>query len=480
MIHTIYLCLGSNADHRMPKLELALTALCQFATIVPPYSSVYDTAPWGYFNQGTFLNRVVRVQTTLTPHQMLARCKQIEAELGRRFRGPRYGPRPVDIDILLYDDLVLNEGEDDHPLSLTIPHPRMTQRAFVMQPLAEFAPELRIPGESRTVREIADALGSEGVEHFTSQAILAYGSALAAPIGPRVTFEWGRRTYVMGIINVTPDSFSGDGVVDDGVGIDRAATLEAVLKGIGFLDAGVDILDVGGESTRPGGAPVTAEQEQARILPVIRALRAAAPQATISVDTYRAATAAAALAAGANWINDIGGLNFDDDMARVAAEANCPIVIMHNGRHRAVPARDGDYYGDFAYDDLLTDVCRELRDSVAKARAAGVRRENIILDPGIGFGKTVAQNLQLLAHLDRIKALGYPLLLGTSRKGFIGHVLGGLPADQRVEGTAATVALGIAAGADIVRVHDAQAMLRVARMTDAIVRQESAALARQT
>lgn len=284
-----------------------------------------------------------------------------------------------------------------------------------------------------------------------------------------MTFEWGQRTYVMGIINATPDSFSGDGLA-------QVSTEEAVARAVAqarrFLDDGADILDVGGESTRPGSVPVTAEEELARVVPVIRALRTAVGEATISVDTYRAAVAEAALDAGADWINDVWGLRMDPDMAPLAAARGCPVVIMHNRskpKDVAQEQRLGGRYVGINYEDLMADIARELSEQMAIAAAGGVRAEQIILDPGIGFGKTVAQNVELIDRLGELKALGRPLLIGPSRKSFIGYTLD-LPPEERVEGTAAAVAIGIDRGADIVRVHDVRAIVRVARMTDRIVR----------
>ncbi len=276
----------------------------------------------------------------------------------------------------------------------------------------------------------------------------------------RLTF--GSRTYIMGIINVTPDSFSGDGLANSVYPLRSA--LEQADE---FLKAGADILDIGGESTRPGAEPVTAQQELNRVIPVIEALAAAFPDAILSVDTYRAATVEAALRTGADWVNDVWGLQADADLAGVCARAGVPVVLMHN-RSKAGRAVLGRYV-DVEYTDLLDDVKRELLASVDIAREAGINEENIILDPGIGFGKTVEQNLELLNRLDEVKALGYPVLLGPSRKSFIGYTLD-LPPEDRVEGTAAAVAVGIDRGADIIRVHDVAAMARVARMTDAIVR----------
>lgn len=274
---------------------------------------------------------------------------------------------------------------------------------------------------------------------------------------------WGSRTFVMGILNATPDSFSGDGVLDIPTAVSRATT---------FLHQGADILDIGGESTRPtaSGEPITAVQEQERVLPLITAVRRAHPHALISIDTYRASTAQLALAAGANWVNDIWGFQHDPDLPAVVAAAGCPVVLMHNGRNRPRHTSTDSYYGDFHYTDLLAEIKTELQESVEIARTAGVRPENIILDPGIGFGKNAAQNMELLRRLGELKELGYPLLLGTSRKGFIGQYLGGLPPEERVEGTAVTVTLGIAQGVDIIRVHDVLPMSRTARMADALLR----------
>lgn len=281
------------------------------------------------------------------------------------------------------------------------------------------------------------------------------------------TFKWGSKTYVMGILNITPDSFSGDGIVARGDAVQLA-----VAQAREFLDYGADILDVGGESTRPGSQPVHAEQELERVLPVIEAIKNQFPEALISIDTYKAKVAEAAFKAGAHILNDVWGLRADPELASVAATFRVPVILMHNRSNPAsveVRQQLGNAYIGSTYENLMDDVKRELLISVELAKKAGIEESQVILDPGIGFGKTREHNLELINRLDEIRALGFPVLLGTSRKSFIGFTLD-LPSDQRLEGTAATVAVGIVRGADLIRVHDVKEMARVAKMTDAIVR----------
>jgi len=281
------------------------------------------------------------------------------------------------------------------------------------------------------------------------------------------TLAWGTRTYVMGILNITPDSFSGDGLLAEHTGMDAA--LQQARR---FVAAGVDILDVGGESTRPSSQPVDALAESQRVIPIIKRIAAEFPDMLISVDTYKASVAEEALQAGAQIVNDVWGLRADPNLARVAAQHKAAVILMHNRSKPAnaeVQANLGGRYIGMQYNDLLEDIKNELLESANLAVSAGIPSERIILDPGIGFGKTVEQNLELLNRLDEIRQLGYPVLLGPSRKSFIGYTLD-LPPDQRLEGTAAAVAVGIVRKADIIRVHDVEFMTRVARMTDAIVR----------
>lgn len=276
-------------------------------------------------------------------------------------------------------------------------------------------------------------------------------------------FSWGTRSYVMGILNVAPDSFSGDGLVDADAAVAQARR---------FADAGADILDIGGESTRPGAQTLDVAAEVARVAPVIAAIRVALPDMPLSIDTYRAPVAEAALDAGADIINDVWGLRADRDIAALAASRGAPVILMHNRSkpgHADIHARLGGQYIGAQYGDLLAEVSDELADLAAGALAAGIDADQIILDPGLGFGKTVDHNLALMNHLGHFKSLGYPLLVGPSRKSFIGRILDA-PVDARLAGTAAAIAVSILRGADIVRVHDVADMARVARMTDAILR----------
>ncbi|HVX30854.1 MAG TPA: dihydropteroate synthase [Nitrolancea sp.] len=262
-----------------------------------------------------------------------------------------------------------------------------------------------------------------------------------------LTLAWGTRTYLMGIVNVTPDSFSGDGLADH---VD-----EAVARARAMDAEGADIIDLGAESTRPGHTPVPPDEQLRRLMPVLTEL-AGTVRAPISIDTSSAKVARTALDAGASIVNDIRGLMADPEIANVAAEANAPVVIMHDLKiHTA--------------EELIPNILEELQRRIEHALAAGIPLERIIVDPGFGFGKVGDLNLLLLRRLRELTVLGRPILSGTSRKSMIAHVLD-LPAKDRLEGTAATVTLSIANGADIVRVHDVRAMSRVARMTDAVVR----------
>ncbi len=311
----------------------------------------------------------------------------------------------------------------------------------------------RPPDQRGVIRERPDLDGGAATPSFGlpgGSGPGLSGSLRPLAIGP-ATFWWGQRTFVMGVLNVTPDSFSGDGLLaaHDPVeaAVDQARRMAA---------DGADLLDVGGASSRPGHAPIDPVEEIARVVPVIRAVAAALPDMPLSIDTASPAVAAAALDAGAHLLNDIWGVAEDPGMFRLAAERAVPIVLMHN---RA----------DARYRNLMAEVVADLQLALDRALDAGVAWDHLIVDPGFGFGKTPDHNLALLRDLAVLQVLGRPVLLGTSRKSTLGKVLD-LPADQRVEATAATTALGIAAGADMIRVHDVRENVRTARIADAILR----------
>lgn len=277
-----------------------------------------------------------------------------------------------------------------------------------------------------------------------------------------MTFDWGKKTYVMGIVNVTPDSFSGDGLTDAAAAIERGVQMET---------GGADMLDVGGESTRPGSTPLPLEKELDRVIPVVHAL-AKRVRIPISIDTYKSEVARRAIESGAGIINDVWGGRMDPDILKVAAEKQVPIILMHNRsqpRNAEQSEQLGGRYVGMEYGDLMEDIKKELRQSIDAALAAGVVRENIVVDPGIGFGKTVEQNLELIRRFVELKSLRYPILVGPSRKSFVGYTLN-LPPHERLEGTIAATTLCIEKGADIVRVHDVKEIYRVARFVDAVVR----------
>ena len=292
------------------------------------------------------------------------------------------------------------------------------------------------------------------------------GHPAPTTIGGR-SFRWGERTFVMGVLNVTPDSFSQDGLLAanradaNPFDADPAASLadpiaRAVSLAKAMVEDGADLLDIGGESTRPGHTPLDAAAERARVVPVVAAVRAALPTIPISIDTTKPDVAEAGLAAGADLLNDVWATAPDGDLARVAAAHGVPLILMHN---RLEPR----------YTTLMPEILADLQAAIQRALDAGVLQDDLIVDPGFGFGKTPAHNVELLRNLAALRLLGRPILLGTSRKSTLGRILD-LPVGERLEGTLATTALGIASGVDLVRVHDVRANVRVARVSDAVIR----------
>jgi len=279
-------------------------------------------------------------------------------------------------------------------------------------------------------------------------------------------FVWGTQTYVMGVINVTPDSFSGDGLGQKDKLVDNALEL-----GTNFVKSGAHLLDIGGESTRPGSSTITIKEELDRVIPVVQAL-ADNVSVPISIDTSKSIVADEALTAGASIVNDIWGLRKDPELANVISKRQSAVILMHNSSQPLDTETNellGSRYKSTLYNDFLPSIRADLENSVSIARNANIDKANIIIDPGIGFGKSVTQNTRLINELNYFTELGYPILIGPSRKSFIGYTLN-LPVEERLEGTAASIAIGIARGADMVRVHDVKSMARVVHMTDSLVR----------
>jgi dihydropteroate synthase len=317
-------------------------------------------------------------------------------------------------------------------------------------------PGRSLPGQRGVVAGRPGAGGGAVTPSFAMPAGAEDGLPVRpAPLRLRgAVLTWGSRTYVMGIVNVTPDSFSGDGLLARAGGGDPPAT--AVELGRVMAADGADIVDVGGESSRPGHDAVQVDEEIRRVVPAVRALREALPAMPLSVDTVKPAVAAAALAAGADIFNDVWGVASDDSLARIAAEHAAPLVVMHN---RA----------EARYRSFMAEVLADLERAIERALAAGVAWEHLLVDPGFGFGKAPGHNLALLGQLGTLHVLGRPIVLGTSRKSTLGKVLD-LPPDERLEATLATTALAAAAGVEVVRVHDVRANVRAARMVDAVAR----------
>jgi dihydropteroate synthase len=276
--------------------------------------------------------------------------------------------------------------------------------------------------------------------------------------GSKFSFDFSQRTYIMGILNVTPDSFS-----DGGLYFDKHTAIERAYK---MVEDGADIIDIGGESTRPGSESITIDEELRRTIPVIKAL-AKDIKVPLSIDTYKSEVAKRALDAGASMVNDISGLRFDPEMSKVVSEYKVPVVIMHiKGTPRNMQVNP-------VYEALVPEIMDYLKEGIRIAIKAGIAEDKIIIDPGIGFGKTFDHNLEIIKNLYEFTFLEKPILIGPSRKAFIGKILGDVPVTERLEGTAAAIALSIVNGANIVRVHDVKEMVRVAKVADAIKRPQN-------
>ncbi|KAF2278616.1 folic acid synthesis protein-like protein [Westerdykella ornata] len=462
MAQRAYIALGSNLGDRVTAIEKALRHMEAGGNIkVLRTSSLWETQAMYVLDQNKFINGVCEIETTLPPMQLLDELQAIENKMGR-VKVIDKGPRNIDLDILLYGDHVLSNER------LQIPHKLMLEREFVLRPLCELIPQATLPPQSSlprtTLQEHLSALPPQEtpISPLTPLAL----SQSSTPDMPTLTpYSPSRRTLIMSILNLTPDSFSDGG---RHFNLPPSTLMQTIHS---HLASGAHILDLGGQSTRPHAPQVSAEEELSRLLPALKTITSLAEtrNTAISIDTYRASVARAAVQAGAHIINDVSAGLLDPDMLPTVAELGCTICLMHM-RGNPDTMNDLTSYPD----GVIHGIGRELLDRVREAEKAGIRRWRIILDPGIGFAKTQDQNLEVLRRLDDLRRYpgleGFPWLIGTSRKAFIGRITGVEEARERTWGTAAAVTAAVQGGADVVRVHDVGEMAKVVSMADAIWR----------
>ncbi|PWN43669.1 Dihydropteroate synthase [Ceraceosorus guamensis] len=493
--HMVAISLGSNLGNRALNIHKAIMELAKTSPDckVIDTSFLYETKPLYFAEQPRFLNAACRVATRFGPHQLLQFTQSIETNLGRDKTGvPLKGPRVVDLDLVCYDELILDSA------NLKLPHPGVEEREFVLRPLADILPEYRLPTTSRTIRQTLNLL-LKAVDYGGHGDVVRV-LPLPPPSGKSSSgapsqLEWEAKTYVMGILNATPDSFS-----DGGSHLAVQSALAAAQK---MVEHGADILDIGGQSTAPQAAEISAQEEKDRVLPIISAIRRDGIAQPISIDTFRADVASAALDNGAQIINDVSGGMRDPAMLKLAADRGVPIILMHMRGDSKTMHQNTKYENE----NVTQGVIKELSQRVDAALRAGVPRWNIIADPGIGFAKDKDGNVALLRELHRLTAhdqqvvpkrdqpsnrartlqgrqdaasedlfspnaslADLPVLVGASRKRFLGTITGQTDPKDRAFATAAVCTAAIAAGADIIRVHDVKEMVDVAKTADAIFR----------
>ena len=430
----VYISAGSNQGNRSEYIRMAAQLLRPAVKILRS-SDLYLTEPWGYKPQPSFYNLVWEADTDLDPESLLKYFKEIETSIGR-VKTLRYGPRVIDLDILLYDDLTYQSQ------NLIIPHASMRERRFVLQPLCDLIPMEQDPVTKKTWFELLQECPNDSVEKIDEDLSLE-----------RPVIGWGLRSYTMGIVNLTPDSFSGDGLMNG-----RNMITGALRQCDSFLENGADILDFGAESTRPGFTEVPESAEIARLAPVLKEVRRRFPQALLSIDSRKAAVVRAALDCGVDWINNTGDPE-DTDLDAVCAESGKVTVLMRTSPIRKTAEEN------LTPERILERVRSQLLDRVTRAQKAGIRQNNIVLDPGIGFGSSPSCDLEIVRQIRQISLMGYPVLLGPSRKSFLGRYLQ-RPVDERTAGTAAVICYAILNGCDVIRVHDVKFMKDIAVISD--------------
>ena len=435
----VYISAGSNQGNRGEYLRMAAQLLPPAVRILRT-SELYLTEPWGYKPQPSFYNLVWEAETDLDPDSLLKYFKEIEGRIGR-VKTLRYGPRVIDLDILLYGDFVHQSQ------NLTIPHAMMRQRRFVLQPLCDLIPMEQDPVTKKTWFELLQECPEDSVEKLDEKL---------DPDPPLI--NWGLRSYIMGIVNLTPDSFSGDGLMNG-----QNAITGALRRCEHFLENGADILDFGAESTRPGYNEVSEKTEIMRLIPVLKEIRRRFPKTLLSVDSRKAAVIRAALDCGIDWINNTGD-PADEELDTLCAESGKVTVLMRTGSLRKTAEEP------LTPERILERVRSQLLDRVSRVQKFGMKQNAIVLDPGIGFGSSPSCDLEIVRQLRQISLLGYPVLLGPSRKSFIGRYLH-RTVDERAAGTAAVICYAILNGCDVIRVHDVKVMKDIAVMSDMLRKQ---------
>ena len=435
----VYISGGSNQGNRLEYIRMASQMLSPAVKILRT-SELYLTEPWGYKPQPSFYNIVWEADTDLDPESLLKYFKEIETRIGR-VKTLRYGPRVIDLDILLYGDQVYQSQD------LTIPHANMRERRFVLQPLCDLIPMEQDPVTGQTWYELLQECPEDSVEKLNE------------PLAPdKPVINWGLRSYTMGIVNLTPDSFSGDGLMNG-----HNLITGALRQCDTFLENGADILDFGAESTRPGFTEVDEKTEISRLTPVLKEVRRRFPNALLSADSRKPAVMRAALDCGIDWINNTGDPD-DDEMNRLCAESGKVTILMRTKPIRKTADET------LTPEKILERVRSQLLDLATRAQKWGIRQGNIVLDPGIGFGSSPSCDLEIVRQIRQISLMGYPVLLGPSRKSFLGRYLQ-RTVDERTAGTAAVICYAILNGCDIIRVHDVKFMKDIAVMSDMLRKQ---------
>nr|GEU45346.1 folate synthesis bifunctional protein, mitochondrial [Tanacetum cinerariifolium] len=459
----VVIALGSNVGDRLNNFNEALSQMKKFGIEITRHACLYETEPAYVTDQPLFLNSAVRAVTKLAPHELLSVLKKIEKEMGRT-KGIRYGPRPIDLDILFYGKYRISSE------TLAVPHERIFERPFVMAPLVDLLGS-DIDNDTVLCWHSFSRKGLFGAwEELGGESLIGKdGLRRVLPVGDRL-WDWSKKTSVMGILNLTPDSFSDGGKFDSvGSAISRVKTM---------VSEGADIIDLGAQSTRPMATKISVEEELDRLIPVLEKILEL-PEIEgkmLSVDTFYSEVASEAIKKGAHIVNDVSGGKLDSDMLRVVAGLNVPYITMHM---RGDPSTMQNSE-NLKYDDVCKEVGDELYECVRAAELSGVPAWRMVLDPGIGFSKKTEDNLEILMGLKRFrseigrKSLGVsraPLLIGPSRKRFLGDVCGRSSAIERDAGTVAAITSAVLGGANIVRVHNVRDNADAVKLCDTMLDQ---------